>query len=102
MEKYVAGYSYGKSKIVKVTIKKETPKMYAIESHEKILGRFYYIPTRMHKDKYMFFDTMREAIEYLMVRCRKHKKDLNDSLSTAEEEIEGLNKALDALSLKGL
>jgi len=66
---YAAKWKYGPD-LARVEIAKETPKTFTVESAE-ILAGYCYFGKRTSKEKYSLFDTMAEALAWLLEKARK-------------------------------
>ena len=85
---YIAKVEFRRPKMVKTTITKETPKLYALDQQNtvQIIGSTYYTPKRIDKkSEFLFFDPI-EAIEYMESRLWEEIEVMRKKINTAYED----------------
>ena len=91
---FVAEFRYGKPAITLVTIKKETPKQYQVESTKDLIG-WVHFGRRIDKEHTACFDSMAEALRYLRGEARKHMRKLQVETSLARSQIASIEQMIE-------
>lgn len=91
---YVADYSYSEVSIAKIVIEKETEKTIVLSDYEFIIEGylFFRIGKRVHKDSLALFDTLQEAIEFLIKQVRSRSEYLQQEIQNNKVVINDLRR----------
>lgn len=92
--KFIAEFKYGEPRLFTVIVTKETEKSLLIEGEPvKILGSWMYIPTtRISKDSYNIFNTLPEALHWLVSKANQRIISLKTDIENARQMASYLSK----------
>ena len=97
---YIVHFKWGSPAIESVSILKETDKTYTLEKIEDVYGRpIGWYGTRTLKDNATLFETLPEAVTYLMSRIEEHLGQLEKQQSAHTKELQELKELLDSDAL---
>jgi hypothetical protein len=100
MHIYIAHFRWGIPSLVKADVVKETPKTFLIDrgSVERILGKWAYIPARIHKENYFCSGSKADALGWLIPMMQNYVIATEKKLSAAQERLENLQEILETMS----
>lgn len=93
---FIAKFTYGKGRLARAQVVKETPKTFKIDGYENILSRQYLSTKRILKDKRNIFHSRKEAVSYLVKRAEFYAASCEVKLKSAAEELCRLEEEQDA------
>lgn len=93
--KFYANFSFGRPTLAEFALEKETKKSYMVDHSriEHLIGRSYF-PKRLSKDRYMVFDDLGDALNYLLDECVSHLKHLESQHEALDEQTQAIRKSL--------
>ena len=92
---FIAKFTYGKGRLAKAQVVKETPKTFKIDGYENILSQQYLSTKRILKDEHVFY-SRKEAVSYLVKRAEFYAASCEVKLKSAIEELRCLEGERDA------
>lgn len=95
---YIASFEYGKPRLARVELIKETPKTYTVDGKSKVqlLDSYVYHPERISKSdgKYYVAKTKQEALNWLIEKMNRYIEREKKGLEQARKTKRNLEKGI--------
>jgi len=89
---YYADFSYGMSRLSSYIVEQETERTYTIkrDSQEDLIAHVLYVPDRLRKADSSVFESLSDALNYLINESIEYRNRLSRDLENAESNIKEL------------